>query len=297
MITHTNNRESSLLIVGDYLFDPDAGLISGPSGAHYVCPRLTALLLYLVDHEGQVIGCRTLSRALWHDGKSHLDSLHSCIRRLRRYFRDSASSPCYIETIPNQGYRLIAPIYSSTHKPSVRNPSRRADSAYRQRRSLPRLFRELGERKVCRSILIYAVVIWGVCEVTSVVAPALGLPSWVESLIVYLGILGFPVAGVLAWIFDITPEGVVRDIRAPAARAGCSGRRGTDLAVDTVLIFAAVVLCVLLIIQTWPASAQVYAVTEQTVAAPAEILSAHELDHPDLAQANRHQGLGGIENP
>ena len=55
MLSKLTNSEFSLLIVGDYLFEPQAGVLSGPSGAHHICSRLANLLCYLVEHSNEVI--------------------------------------------------------------------------------------------------------------------------------------------------------------------------------------------------------------------------------------------------
>jgi TolB-like protein/Tfp pilus assembly protein PilF len=56
----------------------------------------------------------------------------------------------------------------------------------------------------------YLVVGWVVMQVVEVMAPALNLPEWVDGLMALLLIAGFPVSLVLAWAFDVTPEGVKR---------------------------------------------------------------------------------------
>lgn len=75
---------------------------------------------------------------------------------------------------------------------------------------LTRLLRELKGRHVFRVAAMYAVVAWLAVEVTATVAPLLLLPEWVPSLVVVLALVGFPVAVVLAWAFEVTPEGVRR---------------------------------------------------------------------------------------
>ena len=69
---------------------------------------------------------------------------------------------------------------------------------------------ELRRRRVVRAGATYAVVAWVVMQVADVAAPALRLPSWTVTLVVFLALLGFPVALVLAWFFDVTPEGLHR---------------------------------------------------------------------------------------
>lgn len=74
----------------------------------------------------------------------------------------------------------------------------------------PSFFEELRRRRVVRAGLVYAIVAFGVAQVADLIFPALLLPEWSVRLVVGLLLLGFPVALVLAWAFDLTPEGVKR---------------------------------------------------------------------------------------
>jgi len=65
---------------------------------------------------------------------------------------------------------------------------------------------ELRRRKVIRVAVVYLVAAWVAVEVASVVFPALLLPEWTSRLVVALALLGFPVALVLAWAFEVKPE-------------------------------------------------------------------------------------------
>lgn len=82
------------------------------------------------------------------------------------------------------------------------------------------LLRELRHRKVFRVAVLYAVVAWGVTEVVTTIAPLLRLPDWTPALVLVLLLVGFPVALVLAWAFELTPEGVRRAEAAPDPPAG-----------------------------------------------------------------------------
>jgi len=87
---------------------------------------------------------------------------------------------------------------------------------------------ELRERKVFRVAAAYAVVAWLLVQVASVVLPALNLPPWTVTFTTVLLILGFPVALLLAWSFDI-----VRDRGQPAAAVASPG---TVLVARSVLV-------------------------------------------------------------
>lgn len=71
-------------------------------------------------------------------------------------------------------------------------------------------FRELRQRHVVKIGIAYVIVGWLVLQFADIVFPAMGLPDWSISLALGLLGLGFPVALVFAWVFDITPEGVQR---------------------------------------------------------------------------------------
>lgn len=67
---------------------------------------------------------------------------------------------------------------------------------------------ELKRRKVYRVAVAYVLVAAGTLELVDVVVPSTRLPEWSDELFLALAVLGFPLAMVLAWAFDVTPEGV-----------------------------------------------------------------------------------------
>lgn len=73
------------------------------------------------------------------------------------------------------------------------------------------LFDELKRRKVFRVSAAYMVISWLVLQVVDVVAPMLDLPDWAGKFIFLLLVIGLPIAVVVSWAFEWTPEGVRRD--------------------------------------------------------------------------------------
>jgi TolB-like protein/Tfp pilus assembly protein PilF len=71
-------------------------------------------------------------------------------------------------------------------------------------------FAELKRRRVGKVAIAYGAIAWAVTEASSVVVPALHLPEWLVTAIVVFLLVGFPVAMVLAWIFDVGPQGIER---------------------------------------------------------------------------------------
>jgi len=72
------------------------------------------------------------------------------------------------------------------------------------------LFKELKRRNVFRVAGIYAVVGWILMQVASSLEASLKLPEWFDSVITAGLLIGFPIAVLLAWAFEMTPEGVKR---------------------------------------------------------------------------------------
>ena len=71
-------------------------------------------------------------------------------------------------------------------------------------------FAELKRRRVGKVAIAYGAIAWAVTEASSVVLPALHVPDWAMTFIVIFLMAGFPIAMVLAWVFDVGPEGIQR---------------------------------------------------------------------------------------
>ena len=77
------------------------------------------------------------------------------------------------------------------------------------------LFAELKRRNVFRIGGAYLALGWVVTQVTATVAPVLGMPEWTLKLVVWLGIVGFPLIVAFAWAYELTPEGIRRESELP----------------------------------------------------------------------------------
>jgi TolB-like protein/Tfp pilus assembly protein PilF len=74
----------------------------------------------------------------------------------------------------------------------------------------PNFFAELKRRNVYKVAVAYAVVGWLVIQVSSTVLPTFHAPEWVVQTLMVLVAIGFPIALVIAWAFELTPEGLKR---------------------------------------------------------------------------------------
>ena len=77
---------------------------------------------------------------------------------------------------------------------------------------------ELQRRKVFKVGAAYLVVGWLMIEVSATVLPQLNFPEWAPRLITFLVLLGFPITLVLAWIYEVTPDGLKLDARASGSK-------------------------------------------------------------------------------
>ena len=71
-------------------------------------------------------------------------------------------------------------------------------------------FAELKRRNVYKVAIAYGVVAWLLMQIASQIFPFFEIPNWAVRLVVLLLVIGFPVALILAWAFELTPEGIKR---------------------------------------------------------------------------------------
>jgi len=76
-------------------------------------------------------------------------------------------------------------------------------------------FEELQRRKVYRVAAAYVIAAGFIIQIGSAVIPAWELPNWTLRLVIVLLLIGFPVALILAWAYDVTPQGIQVTPRTP----------------------------------------------------------------------------------
>lgn len=96
--------------VGDYLVQPQLNRIVSSESVLTIEPKVMDVLVFLAEHSGDVLAKETILGAVWPDTIVTDDALKHAIFELRKAFRDDASDPRYVETIPRRGYRLIASV-------------------------------------------------------------------------------------------------------------------------------------------------------------------------------------------
>ena len=89
-------------------------------------------------------------------------------------------------------------------------------------------FEELQRRKVYRVAAAYIIAAGFIIQIGSAVFPAWDLPNWTLRLVVVVLLMGFPIALILAWAYDVTPDGQ----RFIVNSLGDEGRRPLVLVTD-----------------------------------------------------------------
>ena len=98
-------------------------------------------------------------------------------------------------------------------------------------------FEEVKRRKVYRVAVAYIIVAGGIIQIASAVFPAWELPNWSQRLVIVLLLSGFPIALILAWAFDVTPQGI--KTTPTIAVPGAHRRRNVIMLVATGVIISA----------------------------------------------------------
>ena len=78
------------------------------------------------------------------------------------------------------------------------------------------LFQNLKKRKVFTIAAVYAVIAWLTIQIVDVISAPLSLPDWFQTVTIVLFAIGFPIALILAWAYEVTPEGIKPDFGTQA---------------------------------------------------------------------------------
>ncbi len=103
------------------------------------------------------------------------------------------------------------------------------------------LFKELKRRNVIRIAGIYAVVAWILMQVAGTLEESLKLPEWFDSVVTAGLMIGFPIALLLAWAFEMTPEGVKRTEELSEGGTVANSKMDSLILVGIVLVVGLVI--------------------------------------------------------
>jgi TolB-like protein/Tfp pilus assembly protein PilF len=108
--------------------------------------------------------------------------------------------------------------------------------------NLPRFFTELKRRHVYRAAVAYAMVAWLITQVATQVFPFFDIPNSAVRLVIVALLLGFPIAMSLAWIYEFTGEGFVRDEDVDPSTRKSAGRLLDFIIIGVLLLLIAVLI-------------------------------------------------------
>lgn len=110
------------------------------------------------------------------------------------------------------------------------------------------LVSELKRRNVLRMAVLYVLAAWVIMQVAEVVIGLASLPPWIGSLVLMVLAIGFPIALVISWFYEITPEGLAleKDIAAEESITHVTGRR-----MDFIVIALLAAAVILFGVHTW----------------------------------------------
>ena len=223
---------------GEWEVQPLRGRIVGNSGPVHVEPKVMEVLVALARRPGEVIERNELLDDVWGPQGTSDEILTRCIKELRRALKDSRTEPAYIETITKIGYRFVAPVKAHV---SAEAPEPVAGNAEAQEGGFFGLIVELRRRRVFRMAAAYAIVSWVLLQMGDVVFEPVSLPAWVMTTLIVAVIIGFPVALVCAWFFEITPSGIrfaLRGEHRTLASVDSLGRMTIGVMIIVVILFA-----------------------------------------------------------
>ena len=107
------------------------------------------------------------------------------------------------------------------------------------------LLAELRRRNVFRVAIAYGVVAWVLAQIADLAFENFGAPDWVAKSVLFILALGFPLAVIFAWAFELTPEGIKRekDVDRDESITTQTGKKLNGLII-ALLVVAVVVLLV-----------------------------------------------------
>ncbi len=117
MADDENALDVAPFYIGDWHIDPSLGRVSRQNAGRIsdaeqtkLEPQVMAVLLCLAKEKGQVVSREAIEAQAWANRVVGYDSLSTAIIKLRKALGDDSRNPCYIETVPKKGYRLIAAV-------------------------------------------------------------------------------------------------------------------------------------------------------------------------------------------
>jgi len=201
--------------VGEWLVEPRESRASTNDRTVSLTDDQIEVLIVLASRHGEAVHHRTLRNAVWPGCHGAEEKLRQSVGTLRELFGDKPRHPHYIASIGNDAYALIAhfervaPVALASEAPDA---IAAASTAHRTLggRAL-RLLGEFRRRNVFKVAASYLIGMWIMLQVAEVTFEPLRFPDWWMTVLTILAVIGLPIVVVLAWSYEITPQGIVLD--------------------------------------------------------------------------------------
>ena len=212
--------------LGDWVFEPRQGRISGNGRSHALAFHHVRILKLLAERHGEVVERGALRDSAWPCQHSTDEMLRAAIRELREILGDSSRDPRYIVRVSRRGYALIAhfePLAQPSRALQAIDPSAVVVESRLIARA-QKLVSELRRRSVLKVLGAYLLGMWIMLQVAQTTFAPLHLPGWWMTALTILAVIGIPIVAMLAWSYEITPGGIALDagdtarVKLPHAR-------------------------------------------------------------------------------
>ena len=212
--------------LGEWLIEPgDLRASRGDVAVRVTAPQMQVLVC-LVESRGAFVDRRTLRSRVYPDQPRGDTQLREAISAWHAVFGDSSRRPRYVAANGRDGYSIIARLEPRTREPiperlMTARLRRSGDrGAHRSIISLAnRLLAELRRRRVFQVSASSLIGMWLLLQVAEVTFAPLHFPDWWITALTILAVIGWPIMVDLAWTYEITSDGVVRDSVDLAATA------------------------------------------------------------------------------
>ncbi len=196
--------------LGDLLVDPAKGYVTGQAGTVHLPSKAMEVLLVLASNTGTLVTREALLDEVWGTGHGSREALSHTVGEIRHALDDHADEPQYIQTLPKRGYRLIVAV-----EPFESAEEHRASAIVVETGNLSAIWSVLKERNVVRVSIAYAAASWLLLQFAEIVFDALAFPEWSMRVFIVVLAVGFLLAVVIAWLYQVVPEGAVGGAKTP----------------------------------------------------------------------------------
>jgi TolB-like protein/tetratricopeptide (TPR) repeat protein/DNA-binding winged helix-turn-helix (wHTH) protein len=211
--------------VGDWLIEPRQSRASAPDRTVALTAEQMQLLLVLAAQHGEAVERRSLRHQVSPGTPLSDDALRDLVASLRGALGDRPRQPRYIATVGNEAYALIAHFeLVAPPRAAIAEDGEPAPATAPERR-VRSLLAELRQRNVFKVAASYLLGMWIILQVAQVTFAPLRFPDWWMTALTIIAVIGLPIVIVLAWTYEITPQGVMIDpgaagatVRLPRAR-------------------------------------------------------------------------------